>query len=82
MINSSFVTSNLMTVGSQTMPVLEDVVASPCVRACTLDDQDVCVGCGRTLAEIKAWGGANAVARRQIISAAGMRKARKIHAVA
>ncbi|MEY4765097.1 MAG: hypothetical protein RI907_1770 [Pseudomonadota bacterium] len=30
-------------------------VASPCVRLCTLNDDDVCVGCGRTLDDIKAW---------------------------
>lgn len=30
-------------------------VASPCVRLCTLDDHDVCLGCGRTLLEITGW---------------------------
>lgn len=29
--------------------------ASPCVRMCTLNDEDVCLGCGRTLAEITGW---------------------------
>jgi predicted Fe-S protein YdhL (DUF1289 family) len=29
---------------------------SPCVRLCTLDpDSGICVGCGRTLAEIGNW---------------------------
>jgi predicted Fe-S protein YdhL (DUF1289 family) len=28
---------------------------SPCVRLCTLNEQDICVGCGRTLDDIKAW---------------------------
>ena len=28
---------------------------SPCVRLCTLDEQDICVGCGRTLADITGW---------------------------
>lgn len=28
---------------------------SPCVRNCCLDDHDVCIGCGRTLDEIRAW---------------------------
>lgn len=28
---------------------------SPCVRLCTLNAQDVCVGCGRTLADITGW---------------------------
>jgi predicted Fe-S protein YdhL (DUF1289 family) len=28
---------------------------SPCVRNCCLDDDDVCLGCGRSLPEIVAW---------------------------
>ncbi len=30
-------------------------VASPCVACCKLDDQDLCLGCYRTLAEIANW---------------------------
>ena len=30
-------------------------IPSPCVRLCTLDDADVCVGCGRTLDDIRMW---------------------------
>ena len=30
-------------------------VPSPCIRHCTLNDEDVCVGCGRTLADITGW---------------------------
>jgi predicted Fe-S protein YdhL (DUF1289 family) len=33
----------------------QPVVASPCVRICTLDDEEVCIGCGRALAEIVGW---------------------------
>lgn len=28
---------------------------SPCIRQCCLDEQDICMGCGRALAEILAW---------------------------
>ena len=28
---------------------------SPCVNICTLDDENQCMGCLRTLEEIKAW---------------------------
>lgn len=28
---------------------------SPCIRNCTLNEEDVCVGCGRLLTEITAW---------------------------
>lgn len=30
-------------------------VVSPCVRKCCLDDEDVCVGCGRNIDEICRW---------------------------
>lgn len=29
--------------------------ASPCVSICTLDDENICVGCHRTLDEITHW---------------------------
>ncbi|MDE2593465.1 MAG: DUF1289 domain-containing protein [Burkholderiales bacterium] len=38
-----------------TLPEGTPPVASPCIRHCTLNDQDVCVGCGRTLADIVGW---------------------------
>ena len=28
---------------------------SPCVRNCCLDDQDICLGCFRSITEICAW---------------------------
>lgn len=30
-------------------------VESPCVRNCCLNEQDICVGCFRSLDEILAW---------------------------
>jgi predicted Fe-S protein YdhL (DUF1289 family) len=36
-------------------PHPSDPLASPCVRNCCLDDDDVCMGCGRSLPEIVAW---------------------------
>ncbi|MGQ7816684.1 DUF1289 domain-containing protein [Metapseudomonas furukawaii] len=47
---------------------------SPCVRRCCLNDADVCVGCGRTLAEICEWGEASDVRRREICAAAEARR--------
>jgi predicted Fe-S protein YdhL (DUF1289 family) len=32
-----------------------DPLASPCVRNCCLDEDNVCMGCGRSLQEIVAW---------------------------
>ena len=34
-------------------------VASPCIRNCCLDDDDICLGCYRSLDEILLWGGAS-----------------------
>lgn len=28
---------------------------SPCVRNCCLDEGDICIGCGRSLDEIRQW---------------------------
>ncbi|MFG5860611.1 DUF1289 domain-containing protein [Metapseudomonas sp. CR1201] len=47
---------------------------SPCIRRCCLDDTDVCVGCGRTLAEICEWGGASDQRRREICASAQQRR--------
>lgn len=40
---------------SASLPSAVTLCPSPCVRLCTLDEADVCVGCGRTLADITAW---------------------------
>jgi len=40
-----------------------------------LDDADECVGCGRTLEEIKAWHSADEVGRRRILESSAMRRA-------
>jgi predicted Fe-S protein YdhL (DUF1289 family) len=49
-------------------------VKSPCVRKCTLDDDDVCVGCFRKLEEICAWGGASNEQRQQILNQVAFRR--------
>lgn len=51
----------------------ETPVASPCVRNCCLDDDDICLGCHRSLAEIVAWGGASDQERRAILEWAAER---------
>ena len=37
-------------------PAREEVVLSPCVGVCALDDYDVCIGCWRSGEEISRWG--------------------------
>jgi predicted Fe-S protein YdhL (DUF1289 family) len=51
-----------------------DLPASPCVRNCCLDDDDVCLGCGRKLDEILAWHGADTAGRQQILASAAERR--------
>jgi predicted Fe-S protein YdhL (DUF1289 family) len=41
---------------------------SPCVRNCCLDDQDICLGCGRHLHEITGWSKADEAQRRAILA--------------
>ena len=48
-------------------------VASPCRRQCCLDEQDMCLGCGRLLEEILEWGAADNPRRRAICNSAQAR---------
>lgn len=57
-----------------TAPPLDAPVDSPCIRLCTLDDSDVCLGCFRNIDEICAWGTAPEAQRRQIVQAAELRR--------
>jgi predicted Fe-S protein YdhL (DUF1289 family) len=38
------------------MADFDNGVQSPCVRNCCLDDEDTCLGCFRSVEEIKEWG--------------------------
>ncbi|MCP4392590.1 MAG: DUF1289 domain-containing protein [Gammaproteobacteria bacterium] len=49
-------------------------VESPCVRKCTLDGDDICVGCFRSIDEICAWGGAGNQQRHEILRSATTRR--------
>ncbi len=49
-------------------------VESPCVRKCTLDVDDICVGCFRSIDEICAWGGAGNDQRHEILQSAATRR--------
>ena len=44
-----------------------DEVACPCVRHCCLGDDDVCLGCFRSLDEIKGWHQADSPTRLLIL---------------
>jgi len=49
---------------------------SPCRRQCTLDDNDLCIGCGRMLHEITGWRELDAAGRERVRVAAAERLAR------
>ncbi len=50
---------------------------SPCTLVCTLDADDVCLGCARTLDEIAAWSSLPLPARRVILAALPARRAER-----
>ena len=45
-------------------------VNSPCNRNCSLDEQDICIGCGRSLAEILNWQNATDQQRAEVLGLA------------
>lgn len=49
------------------------MIPIPCQRNCCLDQQDICLGCGRSLAEITGWHQADEQQKLQIIASANAR---------
>ena len=43
-------------------------IESPCIRNCCLDEQDICLGCGRTIEEIIRWGDASDEEKEKILA--------------
>ena len=60
-------------------PAQPSVVSSPCIRNCCLDEDDICLGCYRSLTEICAWGAADDAQRREILHNATQRKQQRRH---
>ena len=50
------------------------MIESPCIAICVLDEQQICMGCFRSVDEITAWSSASDDERQQIIDAAEKRK--------
>jgi predicted Fe-S protein YdhL (DUF1289 family) len=57
---------------------MTEPVASPCVRICCLDDNDVCLGCGRTLDEIRRWSEMSEAQKRATVEQAAERRAARL----
>ena len=49
-------------------------VLSPCIRQCCLDENDICLGCFRVLAEITGWQRAGDPQRLLILQAVEKRR--------
>jgi len=54
---------------------------SPCIRVCTLDEQCVCIGCGRHVDEITAWTRMSMEEQRIVLSLSEQRRARRANSI-
>lgn len=52
-------------------------VASPCIGNCCLDDNDICLGCYRSLDEILAWQRSSTAERLVVLERIQTRKTSK-----
>jgi predicted Fe-S protein YdhL (DUF1289 family) len=52
----------------------DSTIQSPCIGNCCLDDELTCLGCFRSLEEIKEWGLVDDPRRRIILQNAKLRK--------
>ena len=43
-------------------------IQSPCIRNCCLDDQDICIGCGRSLEQIRLWSSYSSEEKANVVS--------------
>lgn len=50
-----------------------DIVHSPCVGVCALDDDDLCIGCLRSGSEISHWGRLDNDGKRAVLQAVAER---------
>ena len=56
------------------MNINQEEVPSPCVRNCCLNNDDICLGCFRSLGEIIGWSQADGSGRLKILKDAEQRK--------
>jgi len=53
---------------------IDNIAQSPCVRNCCLNENDICLGCFRTLLEITHWSNADKQERTNILYNARQRR--------
>ena len=49
-------------------------IDSPCIRNCCLNNDDICLGCGRSLQEITQWSNATTADKIRILQLSAARK--------
>ncbi|MBN0987267.1 DUF1289 domain-containing protein [Amphritea pacifica] len=54
-------------------------LASPCIRNCCLDSDDICMGCYRTLNEILIWHSATEDEKRKILALCATRRQNRLN---
>ncbi|WP_116473255.1 DUF1289 domain-containing protein [Zobellella maritima] len=52
-------------------------VRSPCTKKCTLDENEICLGCRRSIGEIMQWSRADNEQKRQILARVAARRTRE-----
>lgn len=50
------------------------MIESPCIAVCRLDDDKICVGCGRSVDEIMEWKKSTTERKREIVENARTRQ--------
>ena len=59
-------------------PVFDTTIASPCISVCQIDDAtDCCIGCYRSIDEIRDWPIMSAAEKTDVLSRTAERKAAK-----
>jgi predicted Fe-S protein YdhL (DUF1289 family) len=53
----------------------DEAPPSPCVRNCCLDDDNICMGCNRSIRYICDWHAASAAEKREILEKCDARRA-------
>ncbi len=48
--------------------------SSPCIRNCCLDENDICVGCFRSIDEIMHWSRSSDAEKKEVLIRADVRK--------
>ena len=63
-----------LTIDREERPLPAEIIESPCIKICAVDGaRKMCIGCGRTLAEIGGWTRFSPEQRRQVMDQAAAR---------